>query len=251
LPKECEPVKLSIILPVIDETTSLRETVSVLLEDTKSVLEEIFVVVCKKTTPDAMAVCTDLAGQHPQLIKVRSQERRFLGGAMQDCFEWAQGTHVLMMASDLETDPACVKELVASARQGFDVVTATRWSRGGGFAGYGALRGCANWGFQQLIRLSFGTRLTDLTYGFRIFRADLVKKIVWEELKHPFLLETILKPLRLGCSVAEIPTTWQRRVEGISHNNFWQNFVYLRIAAKTRLRKKASFLRKGAIWQEV
>ena len=46
-----------------------------------------------------------------------------------------------------------------------------------------------------MLRCIFLTKLSDMTYGFRIFPSDLVKEIKWQELKHPFLLETILKPL--------------------------------------------------------
>jgi len=231
----CEPIRVSIILPVMDETSSLLETARVLLDENRESIEEVLVVVCQRTTAAAMAACQQLAASEPSLIRIRQQSRPFLGGAVRDCFEWATGSHVVMMASDLETDPHTVKDLIAAARNGFDVVTATRWSMGWGFAGYGFLRGWANWIFQQIIRLAYATPLSDLTYGFRILRTDLVQKIEWEELKHPLLLETILKPLRLGCSVTEVPTVWKCRLEGESHNKFWQNFVYLRIAARTRI----------------
>jgi hypothetical protein len=241
-----ELIRVSVILPVMDETTSMQETTRILLEENRGSLQEILVVVCQRTTPQAMEVCQQLAAAEPGLIRIVQQGRPFLGGAVRDCFDWAVGTHVLMMASDLETDPTTVKDLIATARQGFDVVTATRWSLGWGFQGYGSLRGVANWIFQQLIRILYATHLSDLTYGFRLLRTSLVQHIEWEELKHPFLLETILKPLRLGCSVTEISTRWRRRSEGESHNKFWQNFVYLRTAVRTRLKSKSSLLRKVA-----
>jgi hypothetical protein len=77
-------------------------------------------------------------------------------------------------------------------------------------------------------------------------RSDLVKNIRWEELRHPFLLETILKPLRLGASVTEIPAVWSQRVEGVSHNAFWMNFLYFRIALRTRLMPQRAISRRGA-----
>jgi glycosyltransferase involved in cell wall biosynthesis len=69
------------------------------------------------------------------LLQVRFQQRPFLGGAMRDAFDWASGSHVLMMASDLETDPATVKKLIGKAKDGYDIVTATRWRGGVGFRG--------------------------------------------------------------------------------------------------------------------
>lgn len=237
---------VSVILPVIDETTSLTRTVELLLEENRDAILEILVVTCGKTTAEARATCDSLARQYPGLIKVRDQSRPFLGGAMRDAFEWAEGTHVLMMASDLETDPATVKPLIATAAAGFDVVTATRWTTKGAFQGYSTVKYVLNWGFQKMFRMLYGTPLTDLTYGFRIFKTDLVKNIDWQELKHPFLLETILKPLRLGARVAEIPTVWRTRTEGMSHNTFLQNFVYFRTAFRTRFTPKQQILRRAS-----
>jgi glycosyltransferase involved in cell wall biosynthesis len=231
-------VRVSVILPVIDETVSLRNTVEILLAENPTGLFEILIIACKFTTHEALAVAQQLVRDYPALIQLRFQNRPFLGGAMRDAFEWAQGTHILMMASDLETDPSTVKDLIAKAKEGFDIVTATRWKTGQGFQGYSRIKRLLNWIFQKSFGIFYGTQLSDLTYGFRIFRADLLKKIAWEELRHPFLLETILKPLRLGARVAEIPSTWRVRTEGASHNTFWRNFVYFRIAVKTRFTSK-------------
>jgi glycosyltransferase involved in cell wall biosynthesis len=233
---------VSVILPVVDETDSLRETVDILLADNSEDISEILIIVCGKTKAASLAAAEELRARWPHLIQVRSQIRPFLGGAMRDAFEWATGSHVLMMASDLETEPRTVKDLIARARQNVDIVTATRWRSKGGFQGYDPLKYRLNWIFQAILRLLYGSNLSDFTFGFRIFRARWVKTIHWTEVRHPFLLETILKPLRLGAQVLEIPTTWRARVEGESHNPFSQNFVYFRTALKIRFTPKAELI---------
>ena len=238
-----DSLRVSVILPVVDETTSLDETVRIVLAENTNHISEILIVVCKITTPEALAVCERLRHSKPDFISVRYQNRPFLGGAMRDAFEWATGSHVLMMASDLETDPKTVKDLIAKASQGYDIVTATRWSKSGGFQGYDPLKYVLNWIFQVFLKILYQTRLTDLTYGFRIFRSEWVRKVDWRELRHPFLLETILKPLRLGARVTEIPTNWIARKEGQSHNPFLQNFLYFRTALRVRFESKQKMLR--------
>jgi glycosyltransferase involved in cell wall biosynthesis len=234
------------ILPVTDETTSLRKTVEVLLAENRREISEILIVACQRTTPAALAVAEQLGREHAGVIQVRFQQRPFLGGAIRDAFEWASGSHVLMMASDLETDPATVKELIAKAKDGYDIVTATRWKGESGFSGYNPLKRFLNGIFQTMFRVLYATTLSDLTYGFRIFKREWVKTIAWEELRHPFLLETMLKPLRLGARVVEIPSTWRARTEGESHNPFWGNFVYFRIAFKTRFSGKRRLLKTNS-----
>jgi len=237
---------VTVLLPVIDETTSLRETVRVLIEENLRWLERILIIVCDRTTPAALAAAEELRHRYQDCIEIRAQKRPFLGGARRVRIKWAEGTHVLLMASDLETDPHAVGELFRVARDGYDVVTATRWRGTGGFEGYNPLKLLLNWVFQRMFASLYGVSLSDLTYGFRVFRRDMVQLIEWEELRHPFLLESILKPLRLGARVAEVPTVWKCRVEGKTHNSFWRNFLYFRIALRVLLQSPETFLRKGA-----
>jgi hypothetical protein len=244
-------MNVCVILPVVDETESLRETVRILLAENASDISKILIVMGKITKPEARAAAEQLALEHPELIFPKDQVKPFLGGAMQDAFLWAEGTHVLMMASDLETNPHDVKHILAEARRGWDIVTTTRWrgEKGGApaFEGYNPVKFVANWVFQTAFGMLYGTKLTDLTYGFRVFKIEWVKKIRWEELRHPLLLETMLKPLRLGAKVKEIPTTWKARIEGESHNPFWRNFLYFRIAWKTRFRSERELLSNSAL----
>jgi len=133
-----------------------------------------------------------------------------------------------MMASDLETDPRDVPVLIAEARRNpAAIITASRWCEGGGFQGYSKLKLVANGIFQKFFSMLYATQLSDMTYGYRIFPTRLVQAIQWEDLRHPFLFETLIKPLRLGIPVVEIPSHWKARCEGESQNTFFRNFGYI------------------------
>ena len=148
-----------------------------------------------------------------------------------------------MMSSDLETDPALVQTLIKTAKEYPDgIATASRWIAGGQFEGYSLVKWIANYLFQKIFSVLYGTQLTDLTYAYRIFPRALVQSIRWQELKHPFFLETAIKPLRLGISIREIPAVWRARTEGESVNPFLANFIYFRIAISTRFCPKKHIL---------
>ncbi|HEX6488043.1 MAG TPA: glycosyltransferase family 2 protein, partial [Candidatus Dormibacteraeota bacterium] len=175
---------ISIVVTAINETGSLRETVSILLAEDEADLAEIIIAVAPRTTSESMAVAAELVEAHPDLVWVHLQHLPFIGGAIRESFDLACGRYVVMMASDLETDPHLVKDLVREIRDsGADIVTASRWTRGGRFEGYHPVKLAFNWTFQQLMRVIFLTRLSDLTYGYRIFRTDVVREVRWEELK--------------------------------------------------------------------
>jgi hypothetical protein len=235
---------LSVILPVMDETVSLEQTVAIVEADCRDVVKEYLVVVCGRTAPASRQVIEGLRGRLGGRLRLIEQKLPFLGGACRDAFDAATGTHTMMMASDLETPPDRVKAFVEVSRQHpMDIVTGSRWIEGGGFEGYSKLKYVLNWMFQRFFSVLYGTRLGDMTYGFRILPTALVQAIRWEELRHPFLLETIVKPLRLGVRAHEVATPWRARIEGASSNTFWRNFVYFRIGLKTRFYSRERILK--------
>jgi glycosyltransferase involved in cell wall biosynthesis len=237
---------VSIILPVINETTSLEETVKIILRDAKDRVKELLIVVCKRTTPESMEVVNQLRGALGDLVVVLEQKLPFLGGALRDAFDVARGSHVIIMASDLETNPNEVGMLIAEAEKNPSaIVTTSRWIKGGEFHGYSKIKLICNWIFQHFFSLLYGTSLTDMTYGFRIFPTKLVQAIRWEEVRHPFNLESIVKPLRLGVPVVEIPSVWYARIEGESQNPFFRNFAYFPIGIKTRFAGRKAILKSA------
>lgn len=235
---------VTVILPVVTETDSLRETVDILTRRADDAIREFLIVVCDRTTPESLETIDALAARLGERMVVHHQVLPYLGGAMREAFDLARGSHVIMMASDLETDPALVPDMIEQSRQRPDaVITATRWRRGGRFKDYAPVKLVLNWVFQQFFRILFATRLTDLTYGYRLFPTSLVTSIRWDELKHPLLFETILKPLRLGVPVIELPTVWTARDEGESQNQFSSYFRYLWIGMKYRFVPRRQLLR--------
>lgn len=237
----------SVILPVINETFSLTETVHQIERDCSADVRQYLIVVCSKTTAESMEICNGLKESDPSRYSVHHQTLPFLGGAIREAFDLTQTSHVVMMASDLETDPGDVKQLISTAKEHPEaIVTASRWLEEGSFEGYDPLKLRLNSIFQKLLSFVYGTQLSDMTYGYRIFPTWLVKSITWEELRHPFLLETLLKPLRLGVPIYEIPSKWSARAEGESQNTFFRNFEYFRTALKIRISPRSTILKQAS-----
>ena len=97
--------------------------------------------------------------------------------------------------------------------------------------------------FERSIGMFYGVGLSDLTYAYRMFPTDLMQSIEWEELKHPFFLETALKPLRLGVKFIEVPGHWSARTEGESQNDFFANFKYFKTAFHNRFINEEEILK--------
>jgi glycosyltransferase involved in cell wall biosynthesis len=241
-------ISVSIVLPAINETYSLQQTVEIILNVCqKEDLCEFLIVLCNKSTSECIKMAEDIKQQVNNSIPVEIyyQKQPFIGPAMREAFNLVKGTHVVMMSTDLETDPAIIPDFITQIKKyPEDIVTASRWIGDGRFNGYNTIKLIANFIFQKIISLLFLSKLTDLTYGYRIFPVPLVQSIRWEETKHPFFLETALKPLRLGVHIHEIPAQWKARTEGESQNSFFKNFDYFRTAFKVRCMKKNKILQK-------
>ncbi len=230
--------KVSVILPVINETFSLEKTIDIIIKNSSHDISEIIIIVSKEKTSMRSITLTNYleTKKYPDLIKTHYQNLPFLGGAIQKGFEVSTGSHIIMMASDLETDPNDVKKLINLSKQNpTSIITANRWIKGGSFKKYNIIKFYLNFLFQLMLRFIYLTKLSDMTYGFRIFPSKLVKEIKWQELRHPFLLETILKPLLMNINVIEIPSKWEARLEGTSQNSFFKNFIYIKTALTIRL----------------
>ncbi len=245
IPPTSKFVNCSIIIAAINETVSLRKTVEILYETCDPAdIAEIIVAISKRSTPECVQTSKDLEASARVPFHVLVQTRKFAGGAYQDAFETATGSHIIMMASDLETDPRDAVKMIAEAKERPDhVICTSRWTKQGKFgAGYNPVKLVLNYIFQKLMRLFFQVNLTDWTFGYRLFPKEVTRSIKWEELRHPFFLETILKPLRLGVPVREIPTSWTPRVEGVSQNPFWRNFLYFKTVIRVLFGDRSTFL---------
>ncbi|MBI2610889.1 glycosyltransferase family 2 protein [Candidatus Kaiserbacteria bacterium] len=219
-------MRLSIILPATDETFSLEETVKKIKEVLRmQPIEYLIVTHPRLTTVACRETATKLREAHGPDVVVFDQTRPGIGGAIRDCIDRARGEIVVMMAADLETDPAVLPSMLR-ALEGNDVVATSRWKGGARFLGYDPVKFVLNFVFQHFFRILYWTSLTDLTYAYRAYRAPVLKTTHWEETGFPFLFESILKPLRLGYRVAEVEAPWRARQEGVSHNSFVQTFAY-------------------------
>ena len=234
---------VSIILPATDEPLSLAETVTRIKKLLPNrMLQLIIVTHPKLTTSECREKIIELQKKYGDEVETFDQVQPGIGGAIQEAFSRAGGTYTVLMSSDLETDPDALPSMLQKLDEGYDIAATTRWKHGIRFSGYHPVKLVLNFGFQLLFRVLYWTSLTDLTYAYRAYRTPIVKEIRWEELRFPFLFETILKPLRLGYRVAEIEAPWKARTEGVSHNSWRQTFDYARVGLRVRFQSKNELL---------
>lgn len=227
-------------MPVLNETWSLEQTVDILMQENFEVIKEIVLIIHpKKTISESLQSIAKVETKYPDIIRIGKQELPFVGGAIRKGFEIVCGYFTVMMACDLETDPHLVKTMIAKIKEeDLDIVATSRWIKGGGFGNYAWWKKVCNCIFQKMFNLLYLNNLTDMTYGFRVFKTEILKKIKWTSLNHEIFFETLLKPLRLDYSIKEIPAQWSARQEGESQIRLFYFLKYFAVGFITRFVSK-------------
>ena len=203
-------MRVCVILPTVDEGPLLTETVEAVFKQLSA--HDVRVLIAASptlTTHETRAAITGLVAQYGGRGEMFDQTLPGVGGALKEAFARAQGDAVVLMTPDLETPPEILPAMIQKLEEGYDMATATRWRRGITLNGYNPGKMALNFLFQQIFRALYLTRLSDLTYGYRAFKINVIKNIRWEESRHPFFFETMLKPLRLGYKIAEVDAPWE------------------------------------------
>lgn len=236
-PLAAQDYRLSVVMPVFSETDTVRDLCHWLRRELGERLLEIIIVVSPRSSDASQAVCRTLAEQDARIRVYVQQEDPGVGRAFREGYVRAQGNPILSMDSDGEMAVATIPLMLAEMERGnCGLVVGSRWMKGGGFVGYSRFKYWLNWGFQQIFRIMYWTKLHDLTYGFKLHRAEVLHGIGLEAIGQEIGCESTLKPIRVGVPVAEVPTVWTARSQGRSTNNFWRNFRYLGMALKILFR---------------
>jgi dolichol-phosphate mannosyltransferase len=173
--------------------------------------------------------------------RIQLEEQKFpgIGGAYNQGFQEASGDIVILMSSDLETDPSLIPIMISNlvSNPKIDIVAVSRWINSNSFEGYSQILRTLNYTFQKLIKFLYGSELTDFTYAFRAYRSESLKGIIWTERTHSFFLESLLRPITQGASVLEIPGKWVARTQGDRHIERSAYWHYIKLAIILRMKK--------------
>ena len=111
---------VSILLPTLNETFSFVQTVETILKECRPAdIHEFIAIVCERTEKESLAAIADaqkLAENRKIPLHILYQTHPFAGGAVRDGMDFASGSHTIMMAPDLETDPHNVKDFIKMAK---------------------------------------------------------------------------------------------------------------------------------------
>ena len=181
-------------------------------------------------------------------VVVVQQSRRGKGNALACAFAIATGDILVMLDADGSAHPAEIVRFVQALEAGADFAKGSRFLSGGGSADITRLRRLGNSVLSRLVNSCFGTRYTDLCYGYNAFWSHCLPYLELPSVSGDepargdgFEIETLIN-VRVAQSplvVTEVASFESRRLHGVSNLNAWRDgWRVLRvILSERRLRK--------------
>lgn len=124
---------------------------------------------------------------------------------------------IVTLDADLNHQPEEIPGLVEAARRrGCDVLVGSRFVGGSAVEGTPLWKRSLSGTMNHLMRLLYGLRVKDKTSGFRVYRAEVLRKIEFESDAFAFLPEILIRAHRAGYALAEEPIRFIYRKEGRS-----------------------------------
>jgi glycosyltransferase involved in cell wall biosynthesis len=150
-------------------------------------------------------------------VRIIPQQGRGKGDALREGLGAAKGDIIVMLDADGSTDGAEIPRFVSALVAGADFVKGSRFASGGGSDDITALRRAGNRILSGLVNLLFGTRYTDLCYGYNALWARHVPDLDLD--CDGFEVETMMhiRAARAGLRVHEVPSREYRRLHGQSN----------------------------------
>ncbi len=203
--------KLSIIIPVYNEETTISQVLAEIARvDVPGIEKEIIVVDDGSTdqTPHILRERLAQVGDITQLFV--SPENFGKGAAIRIGLRYVTGDIVIIQDADLELDPQEYGLLLQPILSGeARVVYGSRFLRP--VAGLPLRSRVANWVLARLTNLLYGTRLTDEATAYKVFDAEVIKSLRLRCIRFEFCPEVTAKVARAGYRIHEVPISYHPR----------------------------------------
>ena len=204
-------MKLSVIIPVYNEVTTIRE----LLKRVESVALDKEIIMVDDFSTDGTRDILELAekekaGQDNHVF-LYHEKNKGKGAAIRTAQQHVSGDIVIIQDADLEYDPSEYPNLIGPIVNGdADVVYGSR------FAGYPRRvllfrHTLANHFLTFLSNLFTNINLTDMETCYKVFRADIFKIIPIRSNRFGFEPEITAKVSKIGCRIYEVPISYKGR----------------------------------------
>ncbi len=126
---------------------------------------------------------------------------------------------IFEMDADFSHDPVDIPKFVEKIKEGYDVVIGSRLAYGGIVIGWGLWRKLVSFGGNFIGKHIAGVHVSDLTSGYRVYKASVLKSINLDEIKskgYDFQLEILWRVIKRNSKIEVVPIVFRERQRGKS-----------------------------------
>jgi glycosyltransferase involved in cell wall biosynthesis len=242
---------VSVVIPTLNEERNLPHVFGAL----PAGLHEV-VLVDGGSSDNTVAVAREL---RPDVIVVQ-QTRTGKGNALASGFAACSGDAIVMIDADGSTDPAEIQRFVQALIDGAEYAKGSRFGQGGHSDDITPLRGIGNKGLNFLVNKLFGTKFTDLNYGYNAFwrrvvpvmdlpPTELAKSADGRKLwGDGFEIETMIniRVASSGMRVKEVSSIERLRIHGTSNLNTFRDGARVLRTIVSEFRRRSAVRRAEA-----
>ncbi len=214
------PVAL-VIVPTYDEAENIRTAVASVL----GALPTAHVLVVDDGSPDGTAdIVRTVAADDDRVHLLERSGKGGLGTAYVAGFRWGlERGYPLLVEFDADGShpadrlPALVDAVHADERVALAI--GSRWVRGGSVVDWPLRREVLSRGANTYARLALGIGVRDVTAGFRVYRAEVLRRMDLDGVDskgYCFQVDMTLRVDELGGRIVEVPIRFRDRVHGVS-----------------------------------
>jgi glycosyltransferase involved in cell wall biosynthesis len=205
-------VSLTVFFPAYYDEKNIDKVVTKAVEVVESLhLKDYEILIIEDGSPDKTGEVADaLAIQFPKVRVIHHPKNLGYGATLRDGFLNAKMDYVFYTDGDNQFDLNELKKFVALIPFS-DIVVGYRKEKQ-----YSLYRKFTSLCYNYLLRLIFDIHYWDIDCAFKLFKADLFKKIEIKSIDAFIDAEIMLKAEQLGYTVTEIGVKHLPRVDGIS-----------------------------------
>ena len=169
-------MKVSILMPAFNEENRIEQGITGIINLASTLGYDYEVIIIDDgSTDNTRNVALKLA-DNPHVKVIGYKQNQGKGNAINFGLKHAKGDYVVFMDSDMEIKPLEFKDYIKNLEHADIVIGSKRHPESHVWTPY--MRKFLSHGFNILIRLALGIRITDTQSGFKAFRREKLERIV-------------------------------------------------------------------------